>query len=250
MDFLKINNDAFEFIKTCNALSMYPIVKERYKSKKMHIFKYFKFGQKYDKGTIHCLTEGKLYFGKADIFNDPNEFKNLELSDMCRQQLVKNADFNFKKLIIENFRFCCFTLVPPDLLTDEFKEIYLNNGNGFWIEYEVQDEDILYPVIYSNEMIYFDNPAKLFLKMAKTPKNDELFLEVIKIFASIKDLNGNDINKINRIWYNEFEVRIFNPKEYCSNQELKLKPIYIGFGNNITSNDKKIIEEAYLNGNL
>ncbi len=125
---------------------------------------------------LKALQHKQFWASRYDLFNDKREMMRPYNCFKVTRKTGKNMRYliNFFSTVNEMNDIACFTYKPSEFMWDE----YANNGNGYFMEFEMIDSDKFFPVIYLNK-----------IKIDYT--ND-----IIQSFISRDDLHRNHTNKL------------------------------------------------------
>lgn len=163
---------------------------------------------------FQTLRQNELWFSSIETLNDPYEFKCFYVNE------EKLKDYYYPKEMIDFFKSMLgkdtqkFALVS--LSGNSFDSLpmwayYTNNYHGFCVEYEVENPEAIYPIIYEpNRVPLASVIANFYTEFQKMQERGEETNNNVKFYATI--LQHQYFIK-HCSWKHEKEYRIIYPKE-------------------------------------
>lgn len=170
------------------------------------IFKFIQFSD--DVGLnnqkLTALKNGLLWFSHHRYLNDPSEYEMAyDKKRVCKKTGMPESDIDFAFGTQKDlYELCSFTYENNEYMWSQ----YSNNGNGFCIEFGVNNYDLLYPVIYcdKSEFNFTEMIIRSILLLKKSPK---LLFETNDPVSILRYILKNPMNgKLNSA--DEKEVRM------------------------------------------
>ena len=228
----KKNGDAIDIYQ---AIDRHWVSYER-KNMPKRIFKYYSLegDPQMDKTKMETLRENRIWLSLPSEFNDPFEGKYAYLTEHDIEEMgLPGASINLWTAVMNSIReyitITCFSQSPDSMPMWAY---YGNNHRGFCVEYSIEENSNLYPVMYVNNRV---RAKSMFVNLMYSLFNEQApeierytTLKHLKFLCSFKHKSWSSEKEIRAIMLSRNRIKGKGELRTCKEVGVKVQKIYIG----------------------